>query len=80
MITLNTLLPPPPQDLHRFTRDLLHQLNEQSSEIANKRRILEKNIKLQHQQTEKESSQAEDLLENQLEVGPTVHLFQSRLG
>lgn len=58
----------PPQDMDRLVTDLQRQLNEQSAKIANIKNIVE--------MTQKERSQAEELLMDQLEVGPTVHLFQ----
>lgn len=60
-----------------LAKDLEFQLNEQSSKIANKKKIVEKNIELQLQQTQKETSQTEKLLEDQLEVGPTSIPVQS---
>lgn len=65
--------------MHQDAQDLENQLEEQSTNIANKKKIVEKVIELQLQQTEKESSQAEKLLEDQVEVGSLVYLFQSIL-
>lgn len=56
--------------MQQVARELRHQLKEQSSQIASRKMIVEKNIELQLQQTQKESSKAEKLLEDQLEVGP----------
>lgn len=58
----------PPQDMDWLVTDLQRQLKEQSAKIANIKNIVE--------MTQKERSQAEELLMDQLEVGPTVHLFQ----
>ncbi|XP_045901109.1 dynein regulatory complex protein 9 [Micropterus dolomieu] len=55
-------------DMYMLAKDLKFQLNEQSSKIANKKKIVEKNIELQLQQTQKETSQTEKLLEDQLEL------------
>lgn len=64
----------PPQEMKQLAKDLKHQLHEQSSKIANKEKLAEKNIELQLQQTQMETGKTEKLLEDQLEVGPTVHL------
>nr|XP_046256498.1 dynein regulatory complex protein 9 isoform X1 [Scatophagus argus] len=56
------------QDMDELVKDIMHQLNEQSSKIVSKKRILEKNIELQLLQTQEESRQAKKLLEDQLEV------------
>lgn len=58
--------------MQQLTKDLRHQLNEQPSKIENRKKLVEKSIELQLQKTQKETSQAEKLLEDQLEVGPTV--------
>lgn len=66
--------PLPLQDMQRLAKGLKDQLNE-SSEIANKKRV-ENKIELQLQQTQRETSRVEKLLEEELEVGPTVHPLQ----
>lgn len=63
-----------PQELNRHSRDLRHQANEHSLKSASRKKNAEKDVELQLQLTQKETSQAEKLLEDQLEVGPTVHL------
>lgn len=60
-----TLSALPPQDMDRLITDLKRQLNEESAKIANVKSIVER--------TQKETSQAEELLRDQLEVGPTVY-------
>lgn len=67
----------PPQELNRHSRDLRHQVNEESLRSASRKETVEKDIKMQLQLTQKETSQAEKLLEDQLEVGQTLNLFQS---
>ncbi|XP_039974109.1 dynein regulatory complex protein 9 [Xiphias gladius] len=56
------------KDLCQLAKDLKHQLNEQSLQIANRKKIVEKDTELQLQLTQKETSQAEKLLEDQLEL------------
>lgn len=68
----------PPQDLRKHCKDLRHQFNEHSFKIAS-RRNAEEDMKLQLQLTQKKTSQTEEMLEDQLEVGRTVHAFQSCL-
>ncbi|XP_074510716.1 dynein regulatory complex protein 9 [Sebastes fasciatus] len=55
------------KDMSQLAKDLKHQLNVQSSKIAIKKKLEEKNIELQLQQAQRETSQAEKLLEDQQE-------------
>lgn len=67
--------------MQQLTKDLTQKLKEQPSKTKNKNKLVEKDFELQFQKTEKETSQAEKLLEDQLEVGPTVQCglhFQSK--
>ncbi|XP_044064008.1 dynein regulatory complex protein 9 isoform X1 [Siniperca chuatsi] len=56
------------KDMYWLAKGLKHQLNEESSKIATKKKIVEKNTKLQLQQKQKETSQTEKLLDDQLEL------------
>lgn len=69
-----TLTSTPSQDMYQFANTLRHQLHEQSLNIMHRRKIVEKNNELQLQQAQKECSQAEKLLEDQVEVGQSTQV------
>lgn len=71
---------PPLQVMDRLSRDMKYQLNLQSSKLANKNKIVEKKLELKLEQTQKENSQAEKLLEDQMQVGPASVPVQCGLG
>ncbi|XP_070768799.1 dynein regulatory complex protein 9 [Enoplosus armatus] len=56
------------EDMFRLAKDLEHQLNEQSSKIANEKKTAEKTAELKLQQIQREAGQTEKLLE----VGPAL--------
>ncbi|XP_029306883.1 dynein regulatory complex protein 9 isoform X3 [Cottoperca gobio] len=56
------------EDMSQLAKDLCHQLNELTSKMAHKKKLEERNIELQLQQTQWESSQAEKLLDDKLEL------------
>ncbi|GAA6217567.1 dynein regulatory complex protein 9 [Lates japonicus] len=56
------------KELSWVSKDLRYQLNEQASMIVNQRMIAEKCIELKLQQIQRETIQAEKLLEDQLEL------------
>ncbi|XP_036930706.1 dynein regulatory complex protein 9 [Acanthopagrus latus] len=56
------------QDMYQFANILRHELHEQSLKILHRKKIVEKNNELQLQQAQKECSQAEKLLEDQVEL------------
>lgn len=59
--------------MYQFANILRHELHEQSLKILHRKKIVEKNNELQLQQAQKECSQAEKLLEDQVEVSPTIY-------
>lgn len=61
----------PPQDMEVLITGLKQQVNEESAKIVNVKDIVER--------TQKETSQAEGLLRDKLEVGPTVVPVASHL-
>ncbi|KAK1896254.1 Epidermal growth factor receptor substrate 15 like [Dissostichus eleginoides] len=61
------------KDLSKQARDLQHKMEDLSAKMAHRKKLEEKNLELQLQQTQREGSQAEKLLEHEQEVGPTVH-------
>uniref|UniRef100_A0A3B4TZ63 Dynein regulatory complex protein 9 n=2 Tax=Seriola dumerili TaxID=41447 RepID=A0A3B4TZ63_SERDU len=56
------------EDLKEVARELTRKVNQQSAQMAHRKMILEKNSELQLQLTQKESSQSEKQLGDQLEL------------
>lgn len=54
--------------MQQIMKELRVKLNEQPAKLEKKKKLEEKNNQLQLQKTQKETSQAEKLLEDQLEV------------
>ncbi|KAJ4931214.1 hypothetical protein JOQ06_025512 [Pogonophryne albipinna] len=56
------------KDLSKQARDLQHKMEDLSAKMAHRKKLEEKNLELQLQQTQREGSQAEKLLEHEQEL------------